>query len=314
MSQPYTSETHQDDPATHVANWRLPLARRVAAAYSTNSHVAAAIVGGSVSRGHADRFSDIEVGVFWHQPPTDAERLASAEATGGDVQRIYPYEPEEEVWEDNLFLGHVAAGQRSTGVLVEVVHNTTEFIERMLDDFLVHYDPSELKQNLMAAFIHAVPVHGEASRSKHGVRALAVYPRELAVAVIKRHVQIESFRTIDMLFERGNNLMLVYDTLVKVSKELLYLLLGLNRIYFYSSFKWIHLQIAQMQSTPPDFQRRLSQVFQSDPRAAIQDLVLLVEQTYDLIEKAMPEVDVERFRFFFRYRRQPWDQPPPDLR
>ena len=138
------------------------LRRRVAAAYSTNSHVAAAIVGGSVSRGHADRFSDIEVGVFWHQPPTDAERLASAEATGGDVQRIYPYEPEEEVWEDNLFLGHVAAGQRSTGVLVEVVHNTTEFIERMLDDVLVHYDPSEFKQNLMAAFIHAVPVYGEA--------------------------------------------------------------------------------------------------------------------------------------------------------
>jgi hypothetical protein len=116
------------------------------------------------------------------------------------------------------------------------------------------------------------------------------------------------------MFERGNNLMLVYDTLVKVSKELLYLLLALNRIYFYSSFKWIHLQISQMQITPPDFQRRLTLVFQSEPHAAIQDLVLLVEQTYDLIEKEIPEVDVERFRFFFRYRRQPWNQPPPDLR
>ena len=313
MSQTTASGPHQDDPTTHAGNWRLPLARRVAAAYSTNPHVAAAIVGGSVARGHADRFSDIEVGIFWHQPPTDAERLASAEATGGDVQRIYPYEPEEEVWEDNIFLGHLAPGQRSTGVLVEVVHNTIEFIERMLDDVLVHYDPSELKQNLMAAFVHAVPVHGDALIEAWRLRAV-VYPRELAVAVIKRHVQIESFRTIDMLFERGNNLMLVYDTLVKVSKELLYLLLALNRIYFYSSFKWIHLQIHQMQVTPPDFQRRLSHVFQSDPRAAIQDLVLLVEQTYDLIEKAMPEVDVERFRFFFRYRRQPWDQPPPDLR
>jgi hypothetical protein len=69
-----------------------------------------------------------------------------------------------------------------------------------------------------------------------------------------------------------------------------------------------------MQITPPDFQRRLSHVFQSDPHAATQELITLVEETYDLIEKAMPEVDVDRFRFFFRYRRQPWDQPPPDVR
>jgi hypothetical protein len=308
-----TSDPDQDDPATPVGNWRLPLARRVAAAYGANPHVAATFVGGSVARGDADRFSDMEVGVLWHQPPTDDERLASAEATGGDVHRIYPYEPEEEVWQDNLFLGHLAAGQRSTGVLVEVVHNTTEFIECVLDDVLVRYDPAELKQNLMAAFVHAVPVYGEALIEAWRSRA-AVYPRELALAVIKRHVQIESFRTVDILFERGNNLMLVYDTLVKVSKELLYLLLALNRIYFYSSFKWIHLQIPQMQITPPDLQRRLTLVFQSEPHAAIQELLLLVEQTYDLIEKEMPEVDVERFRFFFRYRRQPWDQPPNDLR
>jgi hypothetical protein len=313
MPQTTTPGPHQDDPTTPAGNWRLPLARRVAAAYGTNPHVAAAIVGGSVSRGHADRHSDIEVGVLWRQPPTDAERLASAEATGGDVHRIYPYEPEEELWMDNLFLGHLAPGQRSTGVLVEVVHNTTEFIERVLDDLLVHYDPSELKQNLVAAFVHAIPVHGEALVEAWRSRA-TVYPRELALAVIKRHGQIESFTSIDTMLERGNNLMLVYGTLVNVSKELLYLLLALNHIYFYSSFKWIHLQIPQMQIAPPDFQLRLSHVFQSDPHTAIQDLTLLVEQTYDLIEQAMPEVDVERFRFFFRYRRQSWDKPPPDLR
>ncbi|MEP6775248.1 MAG: nucleotidyltransferase domain-containing protein [Chloroflexota bacterium] len=313
MPQTTTSGSHRDDPTTQAGNWRLPLARRVAAVYSANPHVAATFVGGSVARGHADRFSDIEVGVLWHQPPTDAERLASAEATGGDVQRIYPYEADEEVWMDNLFLGHMAAGQRSTGVLVEVVHNTTEFIERVLEDVLVRYDPSELKQNLVAAFVQAIPVHGEALVEAWRLRT-AVYPRELALAIIKRHGQIESFRSIEMMLERGNNLMLVYDTLVKVSKELIYLLLALNRIYFYSGFKWVHLQIPQMQITPPNFQRRLSHVFQSDPRAAIQDLQSLVEQTYDLIEEAMPEVDVERFRFFFRYRCQPWDQLPPDLR
>ena len=295
-----------------ASNWRLALARRVANAYGANPKVAAAIVGGSVARGYADRYSDIEVGVFWHQPPTDDERRAAAEATGGDVHHLYPYDPDEEVWEDNLYLGHLAPGQRATGVLVEVPHYTTDFVERVLDDVLERHDPSELKQSLLAIFPAAIPVHGEALIEAWRSRA-AIYPRELALAVVKKHAQIEFFWRTEMFLERGNNLMLLYDTLVQVSKSLLHLLLALNRIY-YSGFKWIHLQIRQMQVISPDFERRLREVFQSEPHTAIRELPVLVEETYTLIEKAMPEVDVERLRFLFRHRRQPWDQLPADVR
>ena len=59
-----------------ASKWRYSFARRVAPAYAANPHVVAVIVSGSTGRGHADRYSDIEVGVFWRRPPTDADRQA----------------------------------------------------------------------------------------------------------------------------------------------------------------------------------------------------------------------------------------------
>ncbi|MFN2484970.1 MAG: hypothetical protein ABR509_08630 [Candidatus Limnocylindria bacterium] len=48
-------------PDTAAMGWRLALARRIAEAYARHPSVAAAIVGGSTSRGWADRWSDIEI-------------------------------------------------------------------------------------------------------------------------------------------------------------------------------------------------------------------------------------------------------------
>lgn len=309
-----TPEPRQSTHLNPASQWRLALGRRVGAAYGQNPKVAAVIVGGSTCRGHADRYSDIEIGVFWHEPPTEEDRRAAAEAgvadagIGGEVHRLYPYEPAEEVWEDALFLGRLAPDQPGTGVLVEIPHYTVEFIERVLDDVLVRHDTSDLKQNLLAVLAPSIPVHGEALIEAWRSRA-AVYPRELALAVVKRHAQIEFLWTTEKFLERGNNLLLVYDVLLGISKQLYHVPLALNRIYF-SGYKWIDLQISGMKVAPPDFSRRLQQVFSSEPRAATQEIAALVEETYTLIEQEMPEVDIARLRHYFRYKRQLWDEAP----
>src|SRR5438128_720717 len=76
-----------------ASRWRQALARQIAPAYAADPKVAAVVgdgrlpVGGSSARGHADRHSDIEIGVFWHEPPADAERRAAVEQMGGDLIR-----------------------------------------------------------------------------------------------------------------------------------------------------------------------------------------------------------------------------------
>ena len=52
----------------NIANqWRPAFARQLSPIFAANPHVAAVILGGSTARGHADGYSDIELGVFWHQ-------------------------------------------------------------------------------------------------------------------------------------------------------------------------------------------------------------------------------------------------------
>jgi hypothetical protein len=49
------------------SQWRKELVKQAAGIYQLNPHVDAVILGGSTARNHADKFSDIEIGVFWHQ-------------------------------------------------------------------------------------------------------------------------------------------------------------------------------------------------------------------------------------------------------
>src|SRR5215216_2716534 len=77
----------------------MRLARRIAPIYAANPRVAAVMVGGSVARGLADRYSDLELGIFWAAPPPDAERLAAIDQLGGALFgprsfRSYATDPE----------------------------------------------------------------------------------------------------------------------------------------------------------------------------------------------------------------------------
>lgn len=301
------SASHAPSPASQ---WRAEVGRPIAASYARNPKVAAAIVGGSTAHGWADRYSDIEIGVFWDEPPTEDDRRGAIKATRAELHRLYAYDEEDEVWSDVAFVGRDASGEYGTGVQIEISSSTVEYTERILDDLVVRHDPSLLKQNYISAVIHGIPVHGEALLEKWRARALP-YPRELGVAVVKANAQIEFLWRMTVFLERGNNQIVVYDTFTGIAKRLYHVLLGLNRIY-YAGIKWMHLTLEAMEIAPPDFHHRLQRVFEMPPRTGIEELATLIEEVYALIEREMPEIDIERLRYFFHYNRRAWDEPPID--
>jgi predicted nucleotidyltransferase len=71
---------------TEAARWRRQMVRPVLDRYAAVDGVDAVMLGGSTARGDADRWSDVEVGVFWRRAPTTAERLAVARAA--DVRLV----------------------------------------------------------------------------------------------------------------------------------------------------------------------------------------------------------------------------------
>ena len=62
---------------------RMALAQRIAPAYAANPKVRAVLLAGSVARGTADHFSDIEIDVFWAEPPSDDERRRRSSVSAG---------------------------------------------------------------------------------------------------------------------------------------------------------------------------------------------------------------------------------------
>jgi hypothetical protein len=291
-----------------ASQWRRTLVEQLTPIYANNPHVAAVLLGGSTARGHADRYSDIEFGVFWRQPPTDAERQAAANTIDGDLVWLYPFDPAEEVWCDDYMLGRRHPDQPKSGVLVEVVHYTTEFLDRTLDAVLLQYNPEPLKQLLIAGVVQGVPLYNANIIQQWKERA-AVYPDGLAVAVVNRYGIIDHFWRWEMWLARSENLMMLYQAFTQIQQQLLHMLLGLNKVYYFG-FKWLDVIAAQLRYKPEDLVRRLSRVYQVAPAEGAQELTALVEETYDLVEQHVPQVDVAHLRSVFHYRRPIWDEAP----
>jgi len=226
-----------------ASQWRFKIAERVALIYAENQKVAAVIVGGSTARGHADRYSDVEISVFWHQLPTEADRKIVVEQSGADLIRLYPYFEDEQVWCDDFMIGRSEPDQPKSGLLVEVAHHIVDMIDTILKQVIQEYNPDAQKLNLIAGVVDGISISGSDLLTQWKNQAKA-YPRELSLAVIRRHAQIDHFWRWQMWLERGDYRILMYQSFVEVQKKLLHMLLGLN-CQFYFGFKWLDVVIAR---------------------------------------------------------------------
>lgn len=156
------------------AQWRLDLARRFPHVWSVFPGLAAVPVGGPVARGLA---ADLEIGVFWHAPPSNAERIRLLQSLDVTSPRSFPYFPDEDLWLDQGQLG---------GVRLDLSHRTVEGVEAGL--CAVHAE-----QQTGATALNAIGVlRWGASVGRGGAEALAGTGRRLspspAVAVIGAHL------------------------------------------------------------------------------------------------------------------------------
>lgn len=293
---------------TPASLWRRDLARRLAATYAANPHVDSIIVGGSSARGHADRYSDIELGVFWRVAPSEDERRLAAERSGADLHRLFPYDEDYGTWSDDLFVGRAASDQPRSGILVEVGHLLTGYVDETLDKALVNYDPEEKNLNLISGILDGIPLQSSPKLAQWKRRA-AIYPDALAEAVVGRHAQIDHFWRSEVWLARTDNRLMLYDMFTEAEKKILHVLLGLNRVYYFG-FKWLDVLDDRLRIKPPDLLSRLREAYSLPAHEAAAQLASVVEDTYDLVERHFPQIDIARLRAIFRYRRPQWDEAP----
>ena len=284
---------------------RLALAQQLAPYYCDNPKVAAVLVEGSVARGYADPFSDIDLAVFWEAAPTEKERRDISKRAGGRHLQLFAYNGEEACWSDTYEVD---------GIAIDVRHVGVEDTRHILADVLERSDPSLSKQQHIAALLSALPLADSSAMLTHWQSRAQVYPRELSMAMVRAHLLFRPAWEQEKLAERGD-LLALYESFCTVEKQILLVLMGLNRIY-YPGWRWVDRLMVQMRIAPLKLAPRLKQLFgivSIDPLASAYQLHDLVEETFRLVETHLRELDTAHARARFQERRQIWEYVPDGL-
>lgn len=290
---------------TEHSVWRISLAHKIAPAFTANSKVAACFVFGSAALGISDEYSDLELGFIWSQLPSAEELQATAQRVGVKGWEIEPYGEAKQGWLEQFYL---------YGMKVEANHWARDTMDNIIMDVIERYDVSQNglvfeKQATACHLQRGVVLYGE-DIIKHWQTQISPYPEELAIAMIQKHLKFRPFDGQQILTERLEIPML-YENKCTIVRWLLNLLFGLNRIY-HPGFKWTRYWVEAMSIKPPEFFARLERVFQSDAASGTHELRQLSEETFDLVEQHLPQVDLKQQRETFNRLYPKWKLPVGD--
>ena len=262
------------------AQWRLEFAHEISQKLSGYPGIRAIIAGGSVARGYADEYSDLELPLYWNELPGDALRLAIAADLGADF--LYPYNGPAN--EDNLLIH---------GFQVDLWHNTVQQEEQVFEKVLREHDMDAGDSNFMDTVRFCIPLYGEDIIATWKEKA-AIYPEALARLQVEQALNGLQATHLAILAQRGNPT-LFYGQVSQIQQQVFLMLLALNRRYF-PTYKWMYPTLAEMTVKPVNIESRLRRAFTCDPLEAAEDTMRVVEETLRLVQEQFPQLDVSPVR------------------
>jgi hypothetical protein len=287
---------------TEHSVWRISLAHKIAPAFIANPKVEACFVFGSAAIGISDQYSDLELGFIWSQLPSVEELQATAQRVGVEGWEIELYGAAKEGWLEQFY---------RYGMKVEANHWARQVMDTTVMDVVKRYDVSQNglvfeKQAIASHLQHAIVFHGE-DLINHWQTQLSPYPEALAIAMVQKHLKFRPFDGQYIMTERLEIPML-YENRCMIVRWLLNLLFGLNHIY-HPGFKWTRYWVEVMKVKPPEFFARLEYIFQSDAASGTHELRQLIEEVFDLVERTLPQVELNQQRQIFARTNPRWKLP-----
>ncbi len=240
---------------------------------------------GSVSRGVADDFSDIEI-IFWAEEiPSEKERMEWIKEVGGTDLKPYK-EPiaDGSMWIIFYYEGYwIEAGWQNISLL-------KEHIEEILTGNVVNHE-----RLILASIIkNAKPLRSDDVLLKLQ-QELDNYPEELQIKLINPPLQIWTLPLIYDVFKalshRDDRIPLV-ERLTGVVRTLLRILYALNKEWE-PDWKWIDAGIQNLEIKPIRMSERIKEIFaMSDPIQSTKMVLELFDETIQLIPEKFDQNDI----------------------
>ena len=269
----------------------LDLARATTGTYIDNPNVRAVMAGGSIARGCADEFSDVEIGIFWRTPPSDAERMEAVSRMGGEVWKF-------ESFRDGRAGEHVGISESVVGLkrfqgtaMVSPIHLLVEAAEERIGALIDGLETDSRNYEFAAAVHYGVPLYGDALIEGWKKR-VGAFPTRLAVKLVQENLWLGPWFNWAGYGKRVDHLVAAQH-LVWMQQGIVSILAALNREYLPSpEYKWMEWFIDRLRIKPSDCGVRLKATFGKDDLSeAVRELVELGMETIDLVEDHLPEVN-----------------------
>ncbi len=256
------------------------MASKMAAIYKENKKVQAVLLAGSVSRGWEDEHSDIELNIFWSEPPTDEDRMIPIDRIGGSIIELHPFEEEE--WAESYLTPQNVKFEISSFL----TSTAKKWIKEVVEKFEVDYG----KQCMASSVFYGASLYGDRVINELK-KEVKVYPDQLAQNMIEENLALWSrWNNRYALLDRNEWIML-YDLMVGVQKKLLGTLFGLNKLYIHHpSFKWMHKYSEIFTIKPENLDERLSRILIQNVHETLKELELLIQEVFNLVEKHYPDL------------------------
>lgn len=275
------------------------LAGRVMAPYLGLPGVRAAMVMGSVAEGESDRYSDVDMAVYYEESlPTEAQLDTARETGGGSAL-------------------HWTLGDRNDGGLIQAyfVHGIEFQIVHSLvvktDETIVSVQSGEEigtpLNKALSGIAECKALFGSDLIDEWKAR-IGQYPDELRVTSVRKYLNFTPlWGLVDALVTRDGTIWR-HQILVENTQNLIGVLAALNRLYFTTfQFKRMARFVNQMTIKPDDFTARVESAFTADPTAASVVLRDLVIETVALVEEHLPSVDTSAVRKRVEMARKRWE-------
>lgn len=262
----------------------LALAQKNAASYLTNPKVRAIGVAGSVARGQADAYSDIDMSIYYEELPSEEELKAAYEQNQGSDYRLHASDREA---------GYIVEQYFVQGVKGDFGHITIQGSQSDIEMLLEQCDPDDPLLNVLAGIVDMLPLYG-AELIEQWKAKLANYPDKLAEAMVRKSLHFRALWVIQKYGVERDDVLFLYEQFLEVAKNIMGVLLGLNRFYHPVNsvpFKGMDKFINKMAIAPQNLSFRLKRIFREEPHIAVNLLGELIEETFALVEKHMPQVD-----------------------
>lgn len=248
--------------------------------------ISAAAVTGSAAKGYADDNSDIDTIVMLNSPMAKSEFdkiINDAKASGGD---FYHGSPEE----------GFAVYYYIDGVRCDFGFGHYSETETLINEMIEKPEVDLTKHLMISGLIDGYILKDSDWLAALLKKAEENFPKELQVMMVEHFKKFHPEWAIEKMTIGRGDILYYYESIVEMTGNIIGILCGLNKYYHPGKLKGVEHTIEKMKIKPRDFINRYKFVLSAEKSEALKEMFSLVRETFDLIDKNLPEVSTARSR------------------